>query len=274
LREGAGEAFPAGSFPVDWRAHTQCFYENGTPMEPQDGALARALAGQNTDDLVYRTRPTNSANLAGTWISAAGRPVRDADGSIIAAVVALRDMSEQKLQQDQLRALSMSDEMTGLHNRRGFLMLADQHARVARRQGSPFAIVFADLNGLKTINDTLGHQAGDRSIRSVADVLRETFRDSDIIARLGGDEFVALLVNSEPAMRDTIVARVRQGLAGHNANQDPALHLSLSIGISFFDPEGPLSVADLMVEADRLMYAEKRAHRRVYSGPGLVAFDP
>ena len=243
-------------------------------MEPQDGALARALAGQNTDDLVYRTRPTNSANLAGTWISAAGRPVRDADGSIIAAVVALRDMSEQKLQQDQLRALSMSDEMTGLHNRRGFLMLADQHARVARRQGSPFAIVFADLNGLKTINDTLGHQAGDRSIRSVADVLRETFRDSDIIARLGGDEFVALLVNSEPAMRDTIVARVRQGLAGHNAHQDPALHLSLSIGISFFDPEGPLSVADLMVEADRLMYAEKRAHRRVYSGPGLVAFDP
>jgi two-component system, cell cycle response regulator len=243
-------------------------------MKPQDGALARALGGQNTDDLVYRTRPTSDTDLAGTWISATGRPVRDADGTVIAAVVALRDISEQKRQQDQLRALSMSDEMTGLYNRRGFLMLADQHARVARRQGGPFAIVFADLNGLKTINDTLGHQAGDQSIRSVAIALRETFRDSDIIARLGGDEFVALLVNSDPAMRDAIAARLRRGLARHNAPEEPARHLSLSIGISFFDPQRPLTVAELMVDADRLMYADKREHRRLYNGPGLVSFDP
>ncbi len=177
--------------------------------------------------------------------------------------MALRDISEHKLKQDRLRAMSMSDEMTGLHNRRGFLMLAEQHARVAQREGVSFAVVFLDVNGLKTINDTLGHDAGDQSIRSAAKVLRATLRDSDILSHLGGDEFVVLLVNTDPATHDAIAARLRQGLIAHNAGEVPAQHLSLSIGISFFDPGRPLPIAELMVEADRLMYAEKRERRRV-----------
>jgi diguanylate cyclase (GGDEF)-like protein len=256
-----GDSFPTDSFPKDWRPNIECIYEDGTAMKPEDGALARAIVGKSTDNLVYRARLANSPDFAGTWISATARPVRDPDGTVVAGVVALRDISEQKRQQDQLRAMSMSDEMTGLHNRRGFLMLAEQHARMAQRQRTPFAIVFADLNGLKTINDALGHDAGDQCIRSVADVLRRTFRDSDIIARLGGDEFVALLVNTDSAMRDTIAERLREGLARHNLHETPARHLSLSIGIAFFDPESPLPIAELMVEADRLMYAEKRGHR-------------
>jgi diguanylate cyclase (GGDEF)-like protein len=258
-----GDGFPADSFPKDWRPNIECVYEDGSAMKPEDGALARAITGQSTDNLVYRTRPTNSPQSTGVWIAATGRPVRDADGSIIAGVVALRDISEHKLQQDRLRAMSISDELTGLHNRRGFLMLAEQHARVAQREGVPFAVVFLDLNGLKTINDTLGHDAGDQAIRATAKVLRTTFRDSDILSRLGGDEFVALLVNTDPSKHDTIAARVRQGLIAHNAHEVQAQHLSLSIGISFFDPEHPLPVAELMVEADRLMYAEKRERRRV-----------
>lgn len=256
-----GDGFPADSFPKDWRPNVECIYEDGTAMQPEDGALARAITGQSTDNLVYRTRPTNSPDTSGIWIAATGRPVRDADGTIIAGVVALRDISEHKLQQDRLRALSISDEMTGLHNRRGFLMLAEQHARVAQRERVPFAVVFLDLNGLKIINDTLGHDAGDQLIRSAAKVLRTTFRDSDILSRLGGDEFVILLANAEPDTHDAIAARLRQGLIAHNAHELPAQHLSLSIGISFFDPGHPLPIAELMVEADRLMYAEKR--RRV-----------
>lgn len=256
-----GPSFPADSFPKDWRPQIECIYEDGTAMKPEDGALARAIVGKNTDNLVYRTRPANKPEVSGTWISATGRPVRDVNGTVVAAVVSLRDISEQKLQQDQLRAMSMSDEMTGLHNRRGFLMLAEQHARMAQRQGLPFAIVFADLNNLKTINDTLGHDAGDQAIRSVADVLRETFRESDIIARLGGDEFVALLVNTAPVMHDTIATRLRQGLAGHDKHESSGRDLSMSVGISFFDPERPLPLSELMVEADRLMYAKKLHHR-------------
>jgi diguanylate cyclase (GGDEF)-like protein len=184
-------------------------------------------------------------------------------GVVIAGVVALRDISEQKQQQDQLRAISMADELTGLHNRRGFLMLAEQHARMARREGEPFGIVFADLNGLKTVNDSLGHEAGDQAIRAAAGVLRETFRESDIIARLGGDEFVVLLAAADPTMRAAITVRTDHGLAEHNGHVAPAQRLSLSMGIAFFDPEQPVPLAELMVEADRSMYADKRAQRRV-----------
>jgi diguanylate cyclase (GGDEF)-like protein len=256
-----GDAFPTEEFPKDWRSTLQCVYEDGTEMKPEDGALSRAIEGLCTDNLVYKTRQRNDPEDAGTWVSATGRPVCDADGTVIAAVVALRDMTAQRHQQDQLRAMSMSDEMTRLHNRRGFSMLADQHARLAHRHKVPFGIVFADLNGLKETNDSRGHEAGDQMICAVADVLRRTFRESDIIARVGGDEFVALLPNADASMRDTIMARLRDGLARCNALEAPAHRLSLSVGITFFDPEHPISLLELMGEADRLMYADKREQR-------------
>ena len=260
-----GADFPGESFPKDWRANIQCFYENGTEMKPEEGALARAITGKSTDNLVYRTRQTDNPDDPGTWISATARPVHDSDGAVIAGVVALRDITAQKHQQDQLRAMSMSDEMTGLHNRRGFLMLAEQHARVAQRHRISFAVVFADLNGLKKMNDLFGHEAGDRMIRATADVMRDTFRESDIVARLGGDEFVALLANATPAMQATIMARLRKGIAARNAREPPAQWLSLSIGMTFFEPERPLPLRELMVEADRLMYVDKRGHGRLLS---------
>jgi diguanylate cyclase (GGDEF)-like protein len=258
-----GDGFPEDSFPKDWRSRLECRYPDGTEMKPEDGALARAILGKSTDNLVYRTRPIGDPTDAGTWISATARPVRDADGTVIAGVVALRDISEQKRQQDQLHAMSTSDELTGLRNRRGFLMLAEQHARVAQRHALPFGIVFADLNGLKAINDSLGHEAGDQTIRAAGDVLRETFRESDILARLGGDEFVVLLANADPEMQSAIVERLRAGVSAHNARRAPPPRLSLSVGIAFFDPEQPLPLGELMVEADRLMYADKRGHRRL-----------
>jgi len=256
-----GSGFPDKRFPEDWRQNIECRYEDGTEMMPEDGALARAIAGKSTDNLIYKTRNRQDPNDAGTWISATARPVRDSSDVLIAAVVALRDITSQKHHQDQLRAASMSDEMTGLHNRRGFMMLAEQHARMAMRQRQPFGIAFADLNGLKAVNDLQGHEAGDRMIRAAATVLRATFRDSDIVARLGGDEFVVLLANADPGMREAIQARLNEGLEKHNRGTAPAHSLSLSIGIAFFDPLQPISLADLMVEADRLMYSDKRARR-------------
>jgi diguanylate cyclase (GGDEF)-like protein len=258
-----GDSFPEKSFPKDWRSTIECRYQDGSEMKPEDGALARAIAGQSTDNLVYRTRQIGDPTDAGTWISATARPVRDGDGTVIAGVVALRDISEQKRQQDQLHAMSMLDELTGLRNRRGFLMLAEQHARVAQRHAIPFGIVFVDLNGLKAINDSLGHEAGDQTIRAAGDVLRETFRESDILARLGGDEFVVLLANADPGMQGAIAARLEDGVSAHNARLALPRRLSLSVGIAFFDPRQPLPLGELMVEADRLMYADKRERRRL-----------
>ena len=101
--------------------------------------------------------------------------------------------AEHESQSKQLAALSTTDELTGLHNRRAFMNLAEQHARLALRRREPFSVMFMDLNGLKLINDHLGHEAGDRAIREAAVLLKRTMRDADILARLGGDEFVALL---------------------------------------------------------------------------------
>jgi diguanylate cyclase (GGDEF)-like protein len=255
-----GDGFPTESFPKDWRSNLECVYEDGTEMAPEDGALARAVQGMSTDNLVYKTRQRRNPGDAGTWISASGRPVCGPDGSVIAAVVALRDLTDHRRQQDQLRAMSMSDELTRLNNRRGFSVLAEQHARVSRRHKVPFGIVFADLNGLKLVNDSLGHDAGDEMIRAAADVLRKTFRDSDIVARLGGDEFVALLVNADPSTRDAVLERLRACIEERNAVEVPGPALSLSVGITFFDPGHPLSLSELMVEADRLMYVDKRRH--------------
>jgi diguanylate cyclase (GGDEF)-like protein len=173
----------------------------------------------------------------------------------------LRDVSEQKRHQDELHALSISDELTGLHNRRGFLVLAEQHARVSHRRSAPFAIVFVDLNGLKAVNDSLGHEAGDQMIRDAAAVLLNGFRESDILARLGGDEFVALLADADPANPAAIAERIDTALAKHNMISATLPPLSLSVGISFFDPQRPASIAELMTDADRLMYENKREQR-------------
>lgn len=257
-----GEQFPLDAFPQDWRPLLECLHEDGTPMKPEEGALARATMGKSTDNLVYQVRQLTAPAAAATWISATGRPVRDGEGTVVAGVAVLRDVSEQKRHQDQLHALSISDELTGLHNRRGFLMLAEQHARVSQRRRAPFAIVFVDLNGLKAVNDALGHEAGDQMIRDAGAVLRDGFRESDILARLGGDEFVALLADAGPEMRATITDRIDQALAKHNLTSPAAAPLSFSLGISFFDPQRPASVAELLIDADRLMYENKREHRR------------
>jgi diguanylate cyclase (GGDEF)-like protein len=214
---------------IDWVSHTcevqlsiaACSINLRKAQATSEGRSASQAAARvdaehigalkSTDNLVYKTRQRQNPDDPGAWISAMARPVRDSGGVVVAGVVALRNITTQKHQQDQLRAASMSDEMTGLHNRRGFLMLAEQHARMALRQGQPFGIAFADLNGLKAVNDLQGHEAGDRTIRAVATVLRATFRDSDIVARLGGDEFVVLLANADPGMRGAIHARLDDG---------------------------------------------------------------
>src|SRR5262249_2502820 len=111
-------------------------------------------------------------------------------------IAVFRDVTEKKLHEaqlveksEQLRALSLRDELTGLHNRRGFVEAAEQQLKAALRAGESCAVFFADLNGMKVINDQLGHDMGDSALCAAAEVLSAVFRASDVIARLGGDEF-------------------------------------------------------------------------------------
>ena len=168
-----------------------------------------------------------------------------------------RDISERKRAEEVLRNMSLTDPLTGVYNRRGAITLADQQLKVAERVGRSLLIVYADLNHLKQINDTYGHTAGDAALVEVAEVLRETFRESDIVARIGGDEFVVLL-ESTGADENTLRRRLLDSLTARNARGARPFDLSLSVGIAHFDPARARAFEDLMVEADRRMNEDKR----------------
>jgi diguanylate cyclase (GGDEF)-like protein len=182
-----------------------------------------------------------------------------------------RAVSKERRRADQLASLSITDELTGLYNRRGFMLLAEQHLRLASRSKTRFAVLFADLDGLKSINDTLGHEAGDRAIRMAGTVLRSTLRESDILARLGGDEFVALVSIPTTSAVHAVARRIQHALEEENAKHQ-GCELSLSLGEAMFDPESQRSLHELISEADERMYTRKIDSRRVsgrVSVPGL-----
>ena len=160
--------------------------------------------------------------------------------------------------QEMLRNMSLEDDLTGLHNRRGFMTLAEQQRKLAVRKRHNLLLVFADLDGLKQINDTLGHAAGNQAIVETANALRETFRESDVVARLGGDEFLVLLVETDSTSFKGLASRLRQKLALLNARPHPQYELSLSLGVAEFDPDSDMTLEQLIDLADMAMYAERR----------------
>jgi diguanylate cyclase (GGDEF)-like protein len=154
---------------------------------------------------------------------------------------------------------SLLDELTQLGNRRGFFELGEQALDTARREQHILGLFFMDLNGLKQINDTLGHIAGDDALRDTAEVLRNTFRGSDIVARLGGDEFVALAhLHSEHDI-ETLCTRLREHLREFNASQRRPYEVDLSIGATLVDGPADLNLEEIIARADEAMYQEKRA---------------
>ncbi len=173
-------------------------------------------------------------------------------------VRAIRYAIERNQLQQSLRNLSLEDDLTGLYNRRGFVALAEQQLRMARRKEIRLLVAFADVDGLKAINDTHGHVVGSEAIVEAASVLRETFRDSDILARFGGDEFVILMPETEAETFIAPAERLRRNLAAFNENGSRPYRLSISVGAAAYDPKQPASLAQLIERADKAMYDNKR----------------
>jgi diguanylate cyclase (GGDEF)-like protein len=176
--------------------------------------------------------------------------------------------AESASREEVLREMSLRDELTGLYNRRALFGLAEQRMQTAMRTGAGFHILFIDMDGLKAINDTLGHQQGDRALRDAAALLSSNFRRSDVVARLGGDEFAVLLLGRTPRDRvsgagvDAAVARLHAELERQTATARRPYTLSLSVGASHFDPAAPASLEELLHRADQKMYASKRLRAR------------
>jgi diguanylate cyclase (GGDEF)-like protein/PAS domain S-box-containing protein len=169
-----------------------------------------------------------------------------------------RDISERKQRETALRNMSLTDPLTGVYNRRGAIALADQQLKVAQRLGNTMLLLYADLNHLKEINDTHGHSVGDAALIEFAQVLQETFRESDIIARMGGDEFVVLAMESSVATEETLRQRLVERLDARNKSDEHTYPLSVSIGVARFDPYASLTFEELVREADKRMYSDKR----------------
>jgi diguanylate cyclase (GGDEF)-like protein len=156
-----------------------------------------------------------------------------------------------------LHDASLRDELTGLYNRRGFLTFAEEQIKLACSGHRQVLVVFADVDGLKGINDRYGHSEGDRALKKAAEVLLAIFRDTDIVARLGGDEFVVLALDCSPGGLTRINAHLDKMLGLVNDLDDP-WNLSISVGTVHVDSKHQLSIADLLGEADKLMYEQKR----------------
>jgi len=159
----------------------------------------------------------------------------------------------------ELHKLSRSDDLTGLLNRRGFIRMAQHLLRLANRTKTQVLLLFADFDHLKQINDTLSHRDGDRALIELANVLKQTFRESDIIARIGGDELVVLAVEAGEGSGKALLARLWKELDAHNAKGQQPFKLSISVGVAHYDPERPCSIDELLHRADTLMYEQKRA---------------
>jgi diguanylate cyclase (GGDEF)-like protein len=160
--------------------------------------------------------------------------------------------------QRTLRSQALGDELTGLYNRRGFLTLATQHLKFARRTKRGCWLIFVDVDGLKQINDTFGHPEGDRALIATAEILTRTFRDSDIVGRLGGDEFTVLAVHADDESASAITKRLAETLDRYNAQEDRGYALAFSVGVARFDPMSPASIEELFARADEALYAQKR----------------
>ena len=218
--------------PQTWDARRRLL---GTILELCTATLGRISARTALENLVS----AQYEQMAGTALTHADELAR-------------RDESE-----GAARALALTDVLTGLSNRRGFFVQAEHLFKLARRKQAGCAVIYADIDGLKLVNDQLGHAAGDQLIQDAASVLRESLRDSDVLARFGGDEFVAFALDD--AHPRVILARLQDNLRAFNLMQERTYLLAVSAGAVQCDPGSGTALLDYVQSADREMYLHKRS---------------
>ncbi|HYG59777.1 MAG TPA: PAS domain S-box protein, partial [Symbiobacteriaceae bacterium] len=173
-------------------------------------------------------------------------------------VESIIDMTEHKRLEQELRQLSMVDELTGLYNRRGFMTLAEKEIEAAHRLRGTMALLYVDVSGLKEINDNWGNRQGDLTLVAMAQILREAFRESSLIGRTGGDEFVVLAPQFMGATPSLLVQRLNQYIESYNCAAGLPYEIRVSTGVARITPDRPYSIMELLTQADTNMYVEKR----------------
>lgn len=228
--------------------------------------LSGIKSGEETSGIrTYRLRHKDGEYR---WFEVRWGALYDADGNVHEIHTAGRDVTERieaerqlNLYADELLRISIRDELTGLYNRRGFLEVAGQAQSQALRDKRPCAVIFVDLNGMKRINDELGHDAGDQALVDTAHVLTLGMREGDVIARLGGDEFAVFARDFRAEQLDSLRGRLRELADARVADQHRPFRLSMSLGAAIVESESPSPLEDMLERADAAMYEQKNARR-------------
>jgi diguanylate cyclase (GGDEF)-like protein len=173
---------------------------------------------------------------------------------------AIRHSIERNRLIQQLKSISITDELTGLYNRRGFLMLAVKQLHLAARMNKMMWLLYVDVDNMKWINDNLGHTEGDNALRNTAIILKRSFRDYDILARIGGDEFAIIALEDAKTGADDMISRISADMSRFNTMENKAYQLSVSIGATPCDPSD-CDISMMLTKADKLMYEKKMARR-------------
>lgn len=190
-------------------------------------------------------------------------PVCDVSGEVERLAFFGADITRRREMEIELEAMALTDQLTGLYNRRGFFTLATRELRRAQRSKESMLLFFADLDGLKAINDDFGHEEGDRILMAAAKILTQTFRTSDIISRIGGDEFAILVVDADESLMEKLLLRLYRLINNLNIRKLHKSKLAVSIGHTVYDPTNPVSLDELISLADQRMYKMKKVkHRR------------
>jgi diguanylate cyclase (GGDEF)-like protein/PAS domain S-box-containing protein len=240
-------------------------------MHPDDlamaGAILRDISSGAVDKGMSTYRLRNKADEY-RYFEVRWSVQKDLRGAPVSIHTTARDVTERlqaerqlALQAAQLRDLSLRDELTKLYNRRGFMEVAGQAHAQALRDKRMAALIFIDLNGMKRINDELGHEAGDDALLDTAKLIGKALRESDVTARLGGDEFVAFAVDFKVEDLDNLRTRIRALADEFVVLNNRPYRLSLSVGAAVSDPQAPKPLADLLELADASMYEQKRARQ-------------
>ena len=208
--------------------------------------------GKKGDTLFGGSYVSALNNGEGAFLWATASPLYDCNGNLMGAIESIRDITERKKMEENLKYSSLHDSLTGLFNRAYF---EQEMRRLGGGRYNPVGIIMCDVDGLKLVNDTLGHDTGDVMLVKAAAIIKHSFRENDMVARIGGDEFVILLPNSELAVVESACSRIRVAISNYNAS-DPDIPLSISIGFAS-GSKTTTSMGDIFKEADNNMYREK-----------------
>lgn len=228
-------------------------------------SIRKGVASRQPYVLEYRIKHRDGAIR---WVYEKGQAAFLEDGSVECLDGALFDITERKAMEEKIRNMSLTDELTQLYNRRGFETHAEQQLKIAERSRMGVAVVFVDLNGMKGINDKLGHKEGDNALIAAAQLLKQTFRKADIVARLGGDEFAVMAVETNDVSAKVMTERLQEKIKEYNAQGHHPFQVSMSTGIATYNPNEPCTIDKLLSKADERMYEMKQ---KMYAEKGLSA---